>query len=489
MRSLRRFSLVAAGIAGLASLTGCPDREVSELDPIQDPVLDKSIPVNINRNLDILFVIDNSGSMLAEQQQLTANFPGFINVLQQIEGGLPDLHLGVVSSNVGAAGAQSVPGCPASGDDGNLLTGPPANTCASQFGLQGSFISDIAQSNGTRMQNYTGDLAQLFTCMGSLGITGCGFEMHLESMYRALQPGKNPGFYRAEAYLAVIFVADEDDCSTEMGAMFGDPNAGISSQLGPRTSFRCHEFGVRCANDPNPRSLGPKTGCQPDTNSVYQYEVQRYIDFLRNLKTDPKLVIVAGIIGNFDSVSGDLTVAPDRRTNDPNLPEVFRSCFTRDPNDADDGASPPVRLQSFLTAFPERNTFTTICNDNLADALIQIAELLKTAIGNPCIDKPLADRNPIIDGLQPECSVVDVLNPDAASRSETVIPQCSQAIQTGATCDPGSAGTPCWCIHPDSMSCPADEDNPQSYSIEVNRGGATPPLGTVLEVQCVTVGG
>ncbi len=489
MRSLSSLGLLATSIISIGALTGCPDREVSRVDPIQDPVLDKSIPVNINRNLDILFVIDNSGSRLAEQQQLTANFPGFINVLQQIEGGLPDIHLGVISSNVGAAGAQSVPGCPASGDDGNLLTGAPGNTCATQFGLTGSFISDIAQPNGTRTKNYTGALDGLFTCMGSLGTSGCGFEMHLESAYRALQPGKNPMFYRAEAYLAVIFVADEDDCSTEMGAMFGDPNAGISSQLGPRTSFRCHEFGVRCDNDSNPRALGPKTGCEPDTNSVYQYEVQRYIDFMRNLKDDPKLVIVAGIIGNFDSVAGDLTVGPDRRTNDPNLPEVSRSCFTRDPNDPDDGAAPPVRLQAFLTAFPERNTFTTICNDNLADALIQIAELLKTAIGNPCIDRPLADRNPGIPGLQPECSVVDVLNPDSTSRAETVIKACSEVIQAGMMCDPGSAGTPCWCIHPDVAQCPADAENPQSYSIEVNRGGATPPLGTVLEVQCVTEGG
>src|SRR5437870_1742856 len=93
---MRRFTrLLALPALGIATLAGCPDREVSEVNPIQDPVLDKSIPVNINRNLDILFVVDNSGSMAAEQQQLTANFPQFINVLQQIEGGLPDIHLGV----------------------------------------------------------------------------------------------------------------------------------------------------------------------------------------------------------------------------------------------------------------------------------------------------------------------------------------------------------------------------------------------------------
>lgn len=482
---MRRFILP---ILGLSLLAGCPDREVSEVIPIQDPVLDKSIPVNLNRNLDILFLIDNSGSMLAEQQQLVANFPDFINVLQQIEGGLPDIHLGVLSSNVGAAGAASVPGCPASGDDGNLLTGPPGNTCATQFGLTGSFISDIANSDGTRTRNYTGQLDSLFSCMASLGTSGCGFEMHLESMYRALQPGKNAGFYRAEAYLAVIFIADEDDCSADMGTMFGDPNAGLTSALGPRTSFRCHEFGVQCDNDSNPRTFGPKTGCRPRDNSQYMYEVERYIEFMQGIKGDGNedLVIVAGIIGNFDATTGELTVGPDATT--ATYPAVQKSCFTRDPNDPDDGAAPPVRIQKFLSSFPNRNTFTTICNENLSDALVQIAELLKDALGNPCIDKPLADRNPNIDGLQPECSVVDVLNPDEDNRSEEIIPQCSTIIQAGDTCDPGSVGTPCWCIHPDTMSCPANDDNPQSYAIDVNRGGATPAVGTVLEVQCVTSG-
>lgn len=475
---MRRFILP---VLGLSLLAGCPDREVSRVDPIQDPVLDKSIPVNLNRNLDIIFLVDNSGSMLAEQQQLTANFPVFINVLQTIEGGLPDIHLGVLSSNVGAAGAASVPGCPAAGDDGNLLTGPPGNTCASTYGLQGTFISDIAQPDGTRQTNYNqGQLAQLFSCMASLGTSGCGFEMHLESMYRALQPAKNPGFYRPDAYLAVIFLADEDDCSAEMGTVFGDANAGLMSALGPRTSFRCHEFGVQCDNDPNPRAFGPKTGCRPRDNSMYMYEIERYIDFLQNLKTDPSLIIVAGIIGNFDSTTGDLTVGPD--PNNAMFPSVQKSCFTVDPNDPDDGAAPPVRLQAFLTAFPDRNTFTTICSANLTDALMDVADLLKTAIGNPCIDTPLADRNPNIDGVQPECSVVDVIGANTDNPTEQIIPQCSQVIQVGDTCDPGSVGTPCWCIHPDSMGCPTA---PGNYAIDVNRGGATPPLGTVLEVQCV----
>ncbi len=472
--------VVMAGACGGAN----PDVTVFDAGTTDAPGFYRSIPVTLNRDLDVLFLVDNSGSMLAEQQQLTANFPGFINVIQQVPGGLPNIHLGVLSSNVGAAGVQSVPGCPPAGDDGNLLTGPPGNTCSTQFGLTGSFISDIAQSNGSRMRNHTGALDGLFTCMASLGTSGCGYEMHLESMYRALQPGKNPGFLRTAAHLAVIILADEDDCSTEMGAMFGDPNAGISSQLGPRTSFRCHEFGVRCQNDPNPRTLGPKTGCAPDTASQYMYEVQRYVDFLRNLKQPGAgaEVVVAGIIGNFDRASGSLMVGPDRRTNDPNLPEVVRSCFTRDPNDPDDGASPPVRIGAFLSAF-RRGTQHTVCNDNLSNALIDVGTAIKNAIGNPCIDAVLADENPAMAGLQPTCTVVDVVNPDAPNRAETPVPACESAVQTG-TCTPGSAATPCWCLRPDVARCPPSTSNPSSYALEVFRAGATPPAGAVVEVFC-----
>ena len=53
---MRRFIAPILGLS-LIGLTGCPDREVSEVNPIQDPVLDKSIPVNINRNLDIIFLV------------------------------------------------------------------------------------------------------------------------------------------------------------------------------------------------------------------------------------------------------------------------------------------------------------------------------------------------------------------------------------------------------------------------------------------------
>ena len=468
---MRRLLLSSVGILAATLLTACPDRDVTEVNPIQDNVDTKVIPVTLNRDLDILFVVDNSGSMAGEQASLAANFPSLLNVLETLPGGLPNIHVGVVSSNVGAAGQASVPGCAGQGDDGNLLVK------AGCTGLTGQFISDVADAGGGRVKNYTGNLDTLFSCMAQLGTGGCGFEMHLESAYRALQPGKNPNFYRPGAYLAVVIIADEDDCSTEMGAMFGDPTAGLNSPLGPRTSFRCFEFGVKCDNDPSPRAFGTKTGCKPNPNSQYMYEVDKYIDFLKGLKEDPSLVIVAGIIGIDDDMH-TVVVGPDPMT--PANPSVEKSCFLVDPNDPNDGAAPPIRIAEFLRNFANRNSQTSICSQTLSDALTDIAELLKLAIGNPCLQRALSDRDLSTTcdhatgaGCEYECSVMDVRNPNSDNREETVIDSCARS----------GGATPCWKIIPNVAECPTA---PNNLSIEVDRGGGAPPSGTFLEVQCVT---
>ena len=82
---MRRSLLTSAGLLAafsLTALTGCPDRDVSKVNPIQDNVDTKVIPVTLNRDLDLLFVIDNSGSMAGEQMSLAQNFPSFIGVTE-----------------------------------------------------------------------------------------------------------------------------------------------------------------------------------------------------------------------------------------------------------------------------------------------------------------------------------------------------------------------------------------------------------------------
>src|SRR5690349_22769032 len=82
-------------------LAGCADRTVATLVPEQGKVETKDIPSNPEKDVDILFLIDNSGSMDAEQASLKANFPKFMEVLQTLPGGAPNMHIGVATSDMG----------------------------------------------------------------------------------------------------------------------------------------------------------------------------------------------------------------------------------------------------------------------------------------------------------------------------------------------------------------------------------------------------
>jgi hypothetical protein len=311
---MRTLSLVSLGLVGAGLLAGCPDRNVSEVNPNQNKEEYKDIPVNLNRDLDLLFVVDNSGSMGEEQASLVQNFPAFINVLSNIEGGLPNVHLGVVSSDMGA-GPYNITDCSGNGDNGQLQVTARVNGCTPP---NGAYISDVSVTPGTgncgtgndRQCNYTGALADTFSCIAELGTNGCGFEQHMESMRHALNGSNafNNGFLRDNAYLGVVFIQDEDDCSTQDTGMFDTSQNSLGDTLGPLASFRCTEFGVDCeTGNADPRALGPRTNCAPRQPSPYMYDVDEYVSFLKSLKSDDSLIVVSGIAGPPDpfGVRGD----------------------------------------------------------------------------------------------------------------------------------------------------------------------------------------
>jgi len=467
---MRRLYLSALGLLALA---GCPDRKISEVNPEQDKIETKDIPVQLNRDVDVLFVIDNSGSMDEEQTSLATNFPVFIDRLETIEGGLPNVHLGVVSSDMGAGTFTSV--CNTN-DMGQLQSTigagwPSGTTCPTPTD---PYIEDIKTATGTRQTNYTGTLADTFSCIARLGTGGCGFEQHLQSMRAALTAPNNPGFLRDTAFLAVVFIQDEDDCSVRDPQMFDTSQNSTTSQLGPLSSFRCFEFGVDCeTGNGDPRAPGPRTGCFPRDDSQYMYAVQEYVDFLKSLKDDDSLIITAGIMGNPEPV----TVGTDPEM--PQNPALVPSCQSTSGK-----ADPAVRIKFLLDQFPH-NAFTTICNENLADALEVIAQLLKEAIGNPCIESVLKDVNPDLDGAQYECTVSDVVNPGTADQTETILPECDHAAEEDLdiTNTPVSTNVPCWHLTADAEHC---STTPTMLSLIVERAGASVPTGTHVQAQCVT---
>ncbi len=196
-------------------------------------------------SLDLLVVVDNSGSMRENQSNLLAQLRPLIESLTSppdldMDGRpdyppIRDLHVGVVSTDLGTPGA-TVPGCANSdlGDDGLLnpirygqalarhqpWTGSPVGFRPDDCNRPDQFPAFIAFASGTTdVARFTHD----FHCNVALYVNGCGLEQPLEAAYRAVRwhraddrPGNtdpNAGFLRSEALLAILVLSDEEDGS------------------------------------------------------------------------------------------------------------------------------------------------------------------------------------------------------------------------------------------------------------------------------------
>jgi len=152
--------------------------------------------------VDFLFVIDNSGSMSAQQAQMLASFDGFITAIQDsLEGSVDSYHVGVISSDAYSANA---PGCTTLG------------ALVSQ--TQASGMCNFAE--GGRFATEADDLSVAFPCMASLGTFGSGVEQPITGAIASFDPsltgpgGCNEGFLRDDAILVVVVLTDDPPVST-----------------------------------------------------------------------------------------------------------------------------------------------------------------------------------------------------------------------------------------------------------------------------------
>lgn len=187
--------------------------EQGRTDPYVIPLYGSAAedPINEDRyvqletpEVDILWVVDNSCSMSEEQASLTANFQSFMNFAQAQ--GL-DYQLAVVTT-----------------DTDNCPSNPPAQRPANMSQGQCGYFADGQHTNNPRDPSWRiirpetqpSPLAA-FTAIATQGINGSGLERGLDAAYRALSSPLvstwNGGFLRPSAYLAVIFLSDEEDQS------------------------------------------------------------------------------------------------------------------------------------------------------------------------------------------------------------------------------------------------------------------------------------
>jgi len=214
----------------------------------------------------------------------------------------------------------------------------------------------------------TGDNLDLFPCIATVGVNQekcLKFEQQLRSGMLALDPtGPNAeqttSFLRPEAYLVVVFVSDEEDCSIADNALVGE------------------DYYETCGLLKTTDEGGPLV------------PVAHYVNKFKGLKTDPGRVIVAAIAG--DSLKTDpAEVALDRAAyiaskGDP------RTCFhqsyicSSDNGVADLGA----RFLELTDSFGPNGTFTNICaGAGIEVALTQIAKTIVTVVNKVCLPRPI----------------------------------------------------------------------------------------------------
>ncbi len=469
-------------LALLALLGGCPDRSISVVTPQQGGAVIKKIPVSAD--IDVLFVIDNSASTLDKQTVFAQNFPKFVQALDAFPTGRPNLHLGVIDTTVdiGATGySTGNAGCPSPdpADNGVLQNAPRVPGCSPPNGY---FLSDIKDASGSRQVNYTGTLDQALSCIAQVGASGCGFEAQLEAMKRSLDGSRheNSGFVRNGAYLAIIFLTDEDDASTKDSSVFGLADA----MVGGHNDFRVQPlFAYACDTPISNTGPGTYTNCKPRTDSYLQ-DPAFYASFLNTVK-DPAQIVVAviaapppGLMTNDSppqTANSATSVSTGPLTLNGNTQQLaLQPSCTATINGNPAVGRPAVRLASFLSNFGSRGRFYSVCQGDYSAALTDIGKTLFNAI-SPCLEGPVdtTDVDPSNPGTQLDCTVSDVVT----GGSDTAIPRCPMQ---DATTPAANGPRPCYWIDKNTTTCPSPDTG---YELNIVRTQPPAP-GTNVDVEC-----
>jgi hypothetical protein len=461
-------------------------------------VFANKVTEKVNNDIDILFMVDNSSSMTTMQQKLLLQLPTFMQVLQALPMGLPSVRVAVVSADMGATSDLGVTGigCSAVGDDGKFWVAPEGSCTATTLMPGANWIQDDAAGMTT---NFTtpdpAGIGTVFQCIALLGEGGCGFEHQLASIDRALGadgqgPSMNPSFLRDGAYLGIVMLTNEDDCSAPASStplpvysLNGDPTNDIDTPAypggppgGPVANYRCNggPLGGHLCQDLNPGStntalaqppikpppdaLGtaaapvlPLSNCVPnDTSSSALTPVSRFVADIKALKPDPANQILVAAVTGVNGMGASATPAPYTVAWVPVKgappgqiwPQVEHVCTSA--NGDGSFADPALRITEFVRAFGDNGVLASICDDNYATSMAAIARKIGALIKPKCITGVIQQ-----DATgNPSCTVTNEVENNGITK-EIAVPSCAS--------QPGAA--PCWSLIAPGGTDPANMTN------------------------------
>jgi hypothetical protein len=186
-------------IGSLWIFAGCGNDVPSFAAPEDENVFFQSSD-NFAAKMDILWVIDNSGSMQTSQTNVADNFNSFI---QDFAGKGYDFRLAVAGTDA-------------------YRVNFGANASLARFRDGGATKSGIFV-----IDPLTPQLTQTFMNNVNLGTSGSGDERAFDSFVATLTSPLNAGFLRSNSFLSIIIVSDEDDfshTSSSLNESYSNPN-------------------------------------------------------------------------------------------------------------------------------------------------------------------------------------------------------------------------------------------------------------------------
>ncbi len=373
--------------------------------------------------VDILVVVDNSMSMGEEQANLAANFPVLIHTLldpdvdpvtgRPVHAPVHDLHIGVVSTDMGTGGF-TVETCadPMDGDDGILQHEPNP----SMEGCDPAYPTYLSYENEDPDEAAINKMADDFGCIATLGVDGCGFEQQLKAAKRALvdhRMGPNAGFLRPDSMLAILFLTDEEDCSVAAG----------EEEIFNSLNMELGHMNLRCYHHP------------------YMVErVETYVTQFRALRDDPAKLVLAFLVGvpqtsqceGFgDSISTCLDHPDMMEQVDPvSMTRLVPSCVT-----STGEAYPPRRFVQLAQEFGRNAIVQSICTSDFRPAI---------GVLTGRIQQTFASMDQIIDPLETGTLPTDACHCAVECRVVEELSDTRSCLDEGKPCyRPGGSGTAC----------------------------------------------
>lgn len=223
-------------------ILGCSDSSPKLVTPLKENSEIASYGEGtITPDVDILFVVDDSGSMSAHQDQLATNIELFTKEIFKLK--FIDFHIGVISTSMWGSGSK--------GSRGRLYGNP-------------KFIDRTTPNPDDVLSEHI-----------MLGTNGDSSEKMFDPVYAALtEPNLsryNKGFYRDGANLVVIFLTDAEDQSDNID----DPSKmyDFLKTLKSGDASRLYAYGAIVPTD-------DIDSCERDDGSMKPYKIEKFIKMM-----------------------------------------------------------------------------------------------------------------------------------------------------------------------------------------------------------------